>query len=259
MAGRMGYDDKDPRDFGGGRRGPRKPLPTSPPFTAYIGNLPQNLVQGDVNKMFPNFKIKSIRLVKDKETDVFKGFCYVEFETIEDLQNAIEMNGNVEIDGTHVKIDVAEGKRNDRGGGFDRNRGGRGGNQGGFRGGRPGGDHRFGAGQNDDFNRSGRRGGYPDRGGGHRGNYGNFVPADDWNRGQRGNNQSGQFNNTRPRGTDRRHEDFPNPNPDTSGRPKLVLKPRSVTVPVNSLAETSQSTTIFGGAKPREEKLVEKQ
>lgn len=58
------------------------------------------------------------------------------------------MNGMVEVEGHTIKIDVAEGKRSDRGGGFDR---GRGGARGGFRGPRPGGgDHRF-----DDFDRRG--------------------------------------------------------------------------------------------------------
>lgn len=41
---------------------------------------------------------------------------------------------------------------------------------------------------------------------------------------------------------------------DTSGRPKLMLQPRTVKAPVNSMAETSQTSTIFGGAKPRDEK-----
>lgn len=50
----------------------------------------------------------------DKETDKFKGFCYVEFEYLEDLIRAIEMNGALNVDGNFIKIDVAEEKRNDR-------------------------------------------------------------------------------------------------------------------------------------------------
>lgn len=34
------------------------------------------------------------------------------------------LNGRVKVESNIVKIDVAEGKRNDRGGGFDRRRGG---------------------------------------------------------------------------------------------------------------------------------------
>lgn len=50
----------------------------------------------------------------DRETDKFKGFCYVEFEYLEDLIKAIEMNGSLNVDGNFIKIDVAEEKRNDR-------------------------------------------------------------------------------------------------------------------------------------------------
>lgn len=44
-------------------------MPDKEPFTAYVGNLPDGIVQGDLNKVFPGLKIKNIRLVKDKETD----------------------------------------------------------------------------------------------------------------------------------------------------------------------------------------------
>lgn len=42
---------------------------------------------------------------------------------------------------------------------------------------------------------------------------------------------------------------------DESERPKLLLMPRTVTEPINALAETKQAASIFGAAKPREENL----
>ena len=40
---------------------------------------------------------------------------------------------------------------------------------------------------------------------------------------------------------------------EAAARPKLKLLPRTVKDPVNALADTMQTQTIFGGAKPREE------
>ncbi|XP_050501854.1 eukaryotic translation initiation factor 4H-like [Diabrotica virgifera virgifera] len=274
MAGRSGYDDRDNRDYGGGRRGGgntgggRKPLPTEPPFTAYIGNLPGGVIQGDINVVFKDLNVKNIRLVKDKETDRFKGFGYVEFETLHDLEQAISMN--VEVDGNILKIDVADGKRNERGGGFDKGgRGGGRGNRGGGAGGGFRGGERYG---NDDFEgRPLSRGNFNDRDrGGHRGNYGNFAGDDghrgDWsqNRG-RGGNQGGSggggggpaggFGGGKPRPERKSFsEDLPSGPLDTAGRPKLKLLPRTVKAPINALADGERSVSIFGAGKPREER-----
>ncbi|KAL5275774.1 EIF4H family protein [Megaselia abdita] len=97
-------------------------MPTEAPFIAYVGNLPKGLVQGDVMTIFHNLDIKNVRLVKDKETDVFKGFGYVEFETLDHLQQALELDGLITLDeALHpLRIDIAEQRKNDNRGGFNK-------------------------------------------------------------------------------------------------------------------------------------------
>ncbi|XP_076754682.1 eukaryotic translation initiation factor 4H1 isoform X3 [Xylocopa sonorina] len=239
MAGRGGYEDS--RDYGGGYQSGRKPLPTEPPYTAFVGNLPNGIVQGDVDKIFDKLNVKGIRLVKDKETDRFKGFCYVEFEDLADLKAALTMDGRVEIDNSLIKIDVAEGKRNDRGGGFERRSRIGGGSGGGFRG------------------RDGGRGGYGDNFGQSHGAGKQGSGSREWSR----NASSRSYGNkppTRGIGPERKpfhdepfHKDPPPA--EATGRRRLKLQPRTIQDPINAIAESSKSSSIYGGAKPREEKI----
>ncbi|XP_017763950.1 PREDICTED: eukaryotic translation initiation factor 4H-like isoform X3 [Eufriesea mexicana] len=249
------------RDYGGTYRSGRKPLPTEPPYTAYVGNLPNGIVQGDVDKIFKKLNVKGIRLVKDKDTDRFKGFCYVEFEDLSDLEAALEMDGAVEVDKSIIKIDVAENRRNERGGGFDRRGRGGGGIGGGFRG------------------RDGGRGGYVSQGQGQghgsrqsstwdmKGNRGNSSQFNDdaggGNREWLHNAPSRSYGNRPPpRGTGPERKPFHDesyhkdpPPAETSGRKRLVLAPRTIQDPINAIAESSKSSSIYGGAKPRDEKI----
>lgn len=122
--------------FNGG--GGRDQIPDMPPFTAYVGNLPKKTVQGDIDYIFADLKIESTRMVRDRETDEFRGFCYVEFATRDDLVAALELNG-VMIEDSALKVNVAQNKRDRRNQGPGGGRGG-GGPGGGFRG-RGGGGH----------------------------------------------------------------------------------------------------------------------
>ncbi|XP_043209407.1 eukaryotic translation initiation factor 4H-like [Amphibalanus amphitrite] len=244
----------------GGFRGGRaqKPLPTEPPYKAYVGNLPDFVVQGDVEKkIFAGIPIKNIHMVRDRETDAFKGFCYVEFESVQDLERALMANG-ADVEGRELRVDVAEDRRGPGG----RGRGGPRGGPGGFpRGGGGGFDDRRGGGFDDrrgggfDDRRGGGFGGRDDGfrgGGGHRGDFDDRGRDGPWDGGRGGGAGAGG-------GGGPPHMEFREPDPsDAARRPRLNLKPRTVGAPTNSVANTSQTSSIFGGAKPREENLKSK-
>lgn len=73
-------------------------------------------MQSDVIQIFSTLTVKNVRLVKDKDTDQFKGFCYVEFETIQELEEAVNLDGRIVLDNNPqpLRIDIAEQKKNDR-------------------------------------------------------------------------------------------------------------------------------------------------
>lgn len=175
----------------------KKPLPTEAPFLAFVGNLPQGIVQGDVKKIFPNLYVKHVRLVNDKDTDLFKGFCYVEFDSLEHLKLALDLDGRISLDDSvaPLRIDVAEQKK-DRGG-FNKRGGGIGQqpqqqqqqrNQGGMnnfsRGGRPQNMNNDNRGNyNDNYGQQGGRDFDRNRGGGGGGGVGG-RPAGHFNNGE---------------------------------------------------------------------------
>jgi hypothetical protein len=48
-------------------------IPNEPPYTAYIGNAPDTMVQGDFeHQLFVGLKVKQVRLVRDRQTDRFR-------------------------------------------------------------------------------------------------------------------------------------------------------------------------------------------
>ena len=69
-------------------------IPTSPPFQAYLSNLPYDLVDEEIVEFFLEFDIpvKSVRLPRDdNDSGRLRGYGYVEFETREDLIEAVSL------------------------------------------------------------------------------------------------------------------------------------------------------------------------
>ncbi|KAJ5102125.1 hypothetical protein NUU61_004347 [Penicillium alfredii] len=113
-----GFGDRRPAGgmgFGGGssyERGGyavREPLalPTQPPFTAHVGNLSFEATEDDIADLFAGCGVTNVRIVEDKLTKSPKGFGYVEFETVDGLQKALDLSGST-LQGRSIRTSVAE-------------------------------------------------------------------------------------------------------------------------------------------------------
>ncbi|KAF8170119.1 hypothetical protein BJ912DRAFT_998257 [Pholiota molesta] len=82
------------------------PLPTQPPYTAFVGNLAFDLTEIELGQFFSGIKTKSVKIIKDKDEKP-KGFGYIEFEDLEGLKDALAKTGS-SFSGRTVRVSVAE-------------------------------------------------------------------------------------------------------------------------------------------------------
>jgi len=88
----------------------------------YVGNLSYNTDESALQTLFEEVgTVKSVQLIKDRETGRSKGFAFVEMSTNEEAEQAISLFDGKEVDGRALKVNVAK-PRESRGG--DRRRGG---------------------------------------------------------------------------------------------------------------------------------------
>jgi RNA recognition motif-containing protein len=118
----------------------------------YVGNLSYATTEDELRTLFAQAgTVKSVALIKDRDTGRSKGFAFVEFETQVEAQKAISMFNGQQLGDRELTVNLARPREEGGRGGF----GGRGGGRGGSRGGSGGGGGRGGYG--------GGRGGYGDR------------------------------------------------------------------------------------------------
>jgi translation initiation factor 4B len=235
---------------------PVLPMPTAPPFTAFVGNFPYECSQEEVVGLFTAnaCAILDVRMVRNRDTDRPRGY-FLEFEDLPSLERALGFDQYV-LGGRPLRVNVAEGRpeRRDRdrdryggGGGFaeryDRDRGGGDGRRGGFA-------ERYADGPRDaGFVGGGASFGRREGGGG-------YQEA----REGRGGRNSRMHDDDRPR---RRSFDrpadrvLPSDGPAPEGRKKLVLAARSVPADGGAAPETpenkadaSSKPNPFGAARP---------
>ncbi|KAM0751491.1 hypothetical protein T439DRAFT_347362 [Meredithblackwellia eburnea MCA 4105] len=104
---RGGYGGRSGGDFESDRP-PRAelPIPTAPPYTAFVGNLSFDVLEDDLKDFFTGLSTTSIRLVQGHDMRP-KGFGYVEFANVEDLKSALALTGQT-VGSRPVRISVAE-------------------------------------------------------------------------------------------------------------------------------------------------------
>ncbi|KAJ6570289.1 hypothetical protein DFH09DRAFT_1033507 [Mycena vulgaris] len=82
------------------------PLPTQPPYTAFIGNLSFDLTEQELEEFFGSSKTKTIKIIKDREEKP-KGFGYIEFQDLDSLKEALAKSGS-NFSGRTIRVSVAE-------------------------------------------------------------------------------------------------------------------------------------------------------
>ncbi|TDL25479.1 hypothetical protein BD410DRAFT_784469 [Rickenella mellea] len=94
------------------------PLPTQPPYTAFIGNLAFDLTESELEAFFAPHKTVSVKIIKDRE-DKPKGFGYVEFADLDGLKAGLAKSG-ANFSSRTIRVSVAEPQK-ERAGGFGSN------------------------------------------------------------------------------------------------------------------------------------------
>lgn len=85
------------------------PIPTRPPFTAHVGNLPYDATMEIIEEFFDGCGVQSVRIIEDREMQRPKGFAYVEFHEQDGLKKALDRDGE-QINGRYVKVKVADSR-----------------------------------------------------------------------------------------------------------------------------------------------------
>ena len=100
-------------------------------YKLYVGNLSYTTTEPDLQTLFAQAgAVKSVALIKDRDSGRSKGFAFVEMETQADMQNAISMFNGKDFQGRDMSVSIARPREERGGGGFGGNRRGGGGGYG---------------------------------------------------------------------------------------------------------------------------------
>ena len=75
----------------------------------YVGNLSFQTSSSQLEGLFADFgEVTSVQVITDRETGQSRGFGFVEMKTRDEANSAISGLNGQEIDGRHLKVNVAK-------------------------------------------------------------------------------------------------------------------------------------------------------
>ncbi|XP_024126001.1 eukaryotic translation initiation factor 4B isoform X5 [Oryzias melastigma] len=105
----------------------RAKLPRSPPYTAFLGNLPYEVTEESIKDFFRGLAISAVRLPREPNNpQKLKGFGYAEFDDVESLLRALSLDEE-NLGNRRIRVDIADQSDKEKDGGpmGGRDRGGR--------------------------------------------------------------------------------------------------------------------------------------
>lgn len=133
----------------------------------YVSQLGEDTTEDDLQGVFDKYgHVAHVKLVRDHDTQVSRGFAFVKFDTEDEANAAVEGVNGEDINGSQVQVQISRPRRTDGFSNRGRGRGGYGFNSGGGGGGYGG---RGGYNRDNNYSRGGDSGGFGGRG---RGGYG---------------------------------------------------------------------------------------
>jgi len=80
-------------------------------MTIYVGNIPFNLKEEDLQNVFaPYGTVSSVKVIRDRMTGRSKGFAFVEMASHSEGQNAVTSVNGMEVMGRQLKVNEAKPK-----------------------------------------------------------------------------------------------------------------------------------------------------
>ena len=79
------------------------------PYTLYVANIPKTVPQSEIEDLFkPMDGYMDINLLKDKDTSQFKGVAFINFQTVENAQDAIRKYNKTIQWGSEIVVDYSD-------------------------------------------------------------------------------------------------------------------------------------------------------